>query len=737
MSNAKPPSPSLPNENHHQDSEILPIPPTNFYGLEATASSHAGSLPALLPHMARNDHQTMPASVTMDHGSLTEAAPIHRGENDLADHYTQDDHDFLDHSNSAAEGPIRNLSNGADNNNRPPSRPRFQREAADLRSSTKSPFLINMPLITPGQLAFSALQFLPVPILVLNSLKTVVIANEAMGRLLGLLTESSDNDEAANVLGELKGQSLSQVGIDMIQHGRPVWIAWDAFLDSVLDDQAFCGSQASDGESHNAQNEHQKGDITPTAGPAEHKKRQDQCHQTVVEVVISRTELTKSQMQFRPVNKKSDQQTFAKMIITVWEIADHQTYFTLTFTNTESTSQVAQLKKPVARSGTLESAEKKSIATSSNPPSVTSSHDSSSSPLHRLSPGAVSLASSPFPPMGPPFKSKQSAPSVLQKMLIIKDALLDNTEQPIIAMWHDGSATYPNAAARRLMDKRASTEARLSRLNDNNGVLGQWALYTEDFSRPLETHEYPISTLLRTQTPFSGHRIGVIDPDGKRLVYDALAEAIRDEETGEFLAGVVTCRDVTKLAKEIDRIKEVDAERFKLICDSMPQLVWTTDPHGSLDFFNTRWTEFTGMTMEESLGIYNWAKCFHPEDMPETRRRWEHSLKTGEPYSVEYRGWNKEGEWRWLLGRALPLKNPETGKIEKWFGTCTDVHESIETKLAARRTRLQLLSVISHAHVTIFTVDMNRKITMLEVSGISPTFLGRGPEHVLISNRAH
>lgn len=114
------------------------------------------------------------------------------------------------------------------------------------------------------------------------------------------------------------------------------------------------------------------------------------------------------------------------------------------------------------------------------------------------------------------------------------------------------------------------------------------------------------------------------------------------------------------------------------------------------------------------MGAYQWTQPFHPDDMAETRQRWERSLRTGEPYVVEYRCKTKEGEWRWMLGRALPLRNPDTGKIEKWIGTCTDVHDSIEAKLAARRTRQQLLSVIAHAHVTIFTVDVHRKITMLE-----------------------
>lgn len=120
------------------------------------------------------------------------------------------------------------------------------------------------------------------------------------------------------------------------------------------------------------------------------------------------------------------------------------------------------------------------------------------------------------------------------------------------------------------------------------------------------------------------------------------------------------------------------------------------------------------MTAEESMGQYKWIKPFHPDDLADAGARWEHSLRTGEPYATEYRCLTKDGEWRWLLGRAMPLRNPDTGMIEKWIGTCTDVHDSMEAKLAARRTRQQLLSVIAHAQATIFTVDVKRKITMLE-----------------------
>lgn len=429
-----------------------------------------------------------------------------------------------------------------------------------------------LPFVTPGQLAFSALQFLPVPVLVLNSLKTVVLANEAMGVLLGLIPESTEGNsgQASRALEQLNGQSLSQVGIDMMQNGRPVWVAWDTFFQSLVDDLGVCHTEAS-AESQMQQppsqhnQDHAQGDRTPTVDlpMPEDKKRPPQPQQTVIEVVVTRNStIQRSAFDRRgPTSKHADKPLFAKMLISIWEIADHQTYFTLTFTNTESESHPVQRRKPVARSSALESAEMNIIATASNPPSIASSHGSSSSPSYRISPNSVLTSSSPFPPLGPPFKSLQSAPSVLQKMTIIKDSLLDNTETPIIAMWKDCTVVYPNAACRKLMNKEIIDSS-----NDGIYILSNWSLYTEDFNRALEQHEYPIAILLNTQTPFSGMRVGVIDRDGKRLVLDILAEAIRDEETDEFLAGVVTCRDVTNMAKEMDQMKVRDVERFKMIC---------------------------------------------------------------------------------------------------------------------------------------------------------------------------
>ncbi|KAK3394649.1 hsp90-like protein [Podospora didyma] len=579
-----------------------------------------------------------------------------------------------------------------------------------IRSQFTSPFRLPMPYITPGQLAFSAMQFLPVPVLILDGWKTVILANEAMGRLLGMAP--SEAEGMVSIIDRLRGQSLSQIGVDLIQDGVPVWVDWEQFLDQVV-------AEIRAGKTKDIAEHHAEGDATPVpilpandSGATESNRAENSpSPNSVIEVVISRGGISRTTFDSRVRSNPASFQAQAKMIISLWELSEDQTFFTLTFTNTDSSPIPASAgKKRTVKPNILEADEKRSLAaTWSNPPSAASSHDSNSSSF-LLSPGAVTLSSTPFPPLGPPSKSSMSnAPSILQKITVMKDTLLDNTQTPILAMWKDGSVTLPNKAARNLFNPNADLDNPL----DGFDLLPAWTLWTEDFSRQLDLSEYPITVLIRTETPFTGRRIGMRDSQGKKLVFDVEGVALRDDNTGEFLAGVVTCRDVTKVTEEINRIKAADEERFKLICDTMPQLVWTATPEGAHDFFNGRWYNYTGLSEEDSLGL-GWKNPFHPDDMAETEKRWKHSLKTGEPYTTEYRCRSKDGEWRWFLGRALPLRNKQTGEVEKWFGTCTDVHESIETKLEAKRARQQLLSVIALSHMTMFTVDVNHKVTMLE-----------------------
>jgi PAS domain S-box-containing protein len=558
---------------------------------------------------------------------------------------------------------------------------------------------------SPAELAMSALQYLPYPLLVLDSLKTLVMANQAMGTLLGIDDHDGDaaSEDGVSGVDRLRGQTLSQLGVDMLQDGRPVWVTWDSFLDSLAHE---LGTHMDD-EVHQAESEFGEGDVTPTAERAEPLSRRSSTyknrsivHDAVVEVIISHENIAPAcfaQKDHRPKPKH----VFAKMIITVWEI-DEEKFFTLTFTSTDSNQTSLPISSGTSRQ-VIRAAKHASRGSGahSSPSSVSSgrssNHGGSSNSSAITSPTNASMSSSPFPPLGPPTRTTLSnAPSSLQKVIMMKDALLDNTKVPILAMWKDESLTIPNKAARRLFHPSAD----LTKVKDGFDLVSKWHVGDETFTQRLDPSEYPISVLVRTQTPFESRKIGIYDPEtDRKMVFDCLGEALRDEDTGEFLAGILTCRDITSMTQQINEIKEKDEQRFELICDSMPQMIWTTTPEGMHDWFSQRWLvvcryetlsanvkryEYTGLTEEQSLGM-GWQLPFHPDDMPATGKRWQHSLKTGDPYSTEYRCRNKDGEWRWMLGRALPLRNKQTGAIEKWFGTCTDIHEGIESRFAAKR----------------------------------------------------
>ncbi|MBE7179504.1 MAG: PAS domain-containing sensor histidine kinase, partial [Mucilaginibacter polytrichastri] len=131
-------------------------------------------------------------------------------------------------------------------------------------------------------------------------------------------------------------------------------------------------------------------------------------------------------------------------------------------------------------------------------------------------------------------------------------------------------------------------------------------------------------------------------------------------------------------------------KQFEFVTDVMPQIVWATNADGYHDFYNQRWYEFTGLTFEDTKDT-GWSLLLHPDDLNRTVKAWTYSLHTGEPYDIEYRMRRADGEYRWLLARALPLFD-DNGEVVKWFGTCTDIHEQ---KLLERQ-KDDFLGIASH-----------------------------------------
>lgn len=137
---------------------------------------------------------------------------------------------------------------------------------------------------------------------------------------------------------------------------------------------------------------------------------------------------------------------------------------------------------------------------------------------------------------------------------------------------------------------------------------------------------------------------------------------------------------------------------FRTFADALPHMVWSTLPDGFHDYYNARWYEFTGVPDGSTDGV-GWNGMFHPDDQERAWAVWGESLATGKPYQIEYRLRHHSGEYRWTLGRALAVRNPE-GKIIRWIGTCTDIHE---TKRVAEHNEI-LSRELSHRIKNIFAV---------------------------------
>ncbi len=163
-------------------------------------------------------------------------------------------------------------------------------------------------------------------------------------------------------------------------------------------------------------------------------------------------------------------------------------------------------------------------------------------------------------------------------------------------------------------------------------------------------------------------------------------------------------------AREEDAARLTESERqFRILADTMPQMVWATQPDGFHDYYNRRWYEFTGMPAGSTDGE-GWNGVFHPEDQERAWARWRHSLATGEPYEIEYRLRRADGVYRWTLGRALPVRDQQ-GRIIRWFGTCTDIEEQKQTEERLRISEERLRLALSAAQMVgtwVWDVPANR-----------------------------
>ena len=138
--------------------------------------------------------------------------------------------------------------------------------------------------------------------------------------------------------------------------------------------------------------------------------------------------------------------------------------------------------------------------------------------------------------------------------------------------------------------------------------------------------------------------------------------------------------------------------RFRQLADAMPQMVWSARADGATDYYNRRWYEFSGLS-EGEQDDDKWPTILHPEDVDRSVAAWQAALASGDAYQSEYRCQDRRsGEYRWHLARALPARDA-SGRILRWFGTLTDIHELKQAQAAleeSSRRKDEFLAMLGH-----------------------------------------
>jgi PAS domain S-box-containing protein len=180
---------------------------------------------------------------------------------------------------------------------------------------------------------------------------------------------------------------------------------------------------------------------------------------------------------------------------------------------------------------------------------------------------------------------------------------------------------------------------------------------------------------------------------------------------------------VTEQIEAEKALRESDA-RFRELADNISQFAWTADEKGWIYWYNKRWHDYTGTTLDEMQG-WGWQKVHHPDHVDRVVHRIRQSFEDGTPWEDTFPLRGRDGNYRWFLSRALPIRN-ETGKVIRWFGTNTDVTEQIEAEKALRdlnETLEQRVAAETKERLQIWNASQD----LLVVADLDGTYLSVNP----------
>jgi PAS domain S-box-containing protein len=277
-------------------------------------------------------------------------------------------------------------------------------------------------------------------------------------------------------------------------------------------------------------------------------------------------------------------------------------------------------------------------------------------------------------PLGPPEGWPQSLKTTV-------GLILPAMAQIVLFWGPEYVALYNDAYAPTIGDKHPRALGRPAEQS--------WTELWDDLEPMLRSVRETGETVFAKDRPFHIDRHGY----DETVWFDISFSAVPDESSG--VGGVLCIVSETTERVAADMQVRAGEARFHAMADSIDQMIWSTLPDGYHDYYNRRWYDYTGVP-EGSTDGEAWNGMFHPEDQDRAWGVWRRCLETGEPYHIEYRLRHRSGDYRWVLGRAQPVRD-ESGAIARWYGTCTDIHDLKTAEQAVRESEARFRSMADSA----------------------------------------
>jgi PAS domain S-box-containing protein len=250
--------------------------------------------------------------------------------------------------------------------------------------------------------------------------------------------------------------------------------------------------------------------------------------------------------------------------------------------------------------------------------------------------------------------------------------------QGVVYQDSDGKIVSMNPAAERILGKSPAEFLGLTSVDVAHHTL------REDGS-PFPGQEHPSMVALRTGRAVEHVVMGVFNSREQAYRWISVSAVPVFRPRGKKPYRVYAVFDDITARKRAEEALQESEKRFRVLAEAMPQIVWSADATGAVDYYNPRTYEYSGVEEQEIKG-WNWTSVIHPDDLEATKAAWREALRTGEIFQVEQRLRRADGAYRWHLTRGVALRD-EQGAVTRWIGTATDIHDRKGAEEAARRAK--------------------------------------------------